>query len=64
MMNNNPALTDLETILAKAPVMGRFHPLIPFCLPEIEVGQDIETLIAELDDVRFHQERCILRIEN
>jgi len=54
-------LHELAQALQIAPVMGRFHPLVPLCLPEnLAVCNDIQTLVESLDSVETQPEQPIL----
>ena len=54
-------LHELTQALQIAPVMGRFHPLVPLCLPEnLAFYDDIQTLVESLDSVETQPEQPIL----
>lgn len=54
----------LEHLLDCAPVMGRFHPLVPLCLSRpVDVIQDASVFAEEVDALSPHSERPVLITE-
>lgn len=54
-------IEQLEELLRIAPVMGRFHPLVPLCLSaETEVVDEPATLAREMDNLGISPIRPIL----
>ncbi len=57
-------IDELLRLLAVAPVMGRFHPLLPLCLPpETEVVADARRVAVEMDGFTAHAARPVLITE-